>query len=47
MATPTVSDVHTNAAMANVSIAFRNGMYIAEQVAPVVPVTKKSDFYYV
>lgn len=47
MGTPTVNDVHVNAAMTNISIAYRNGLYIAEQVFPVVQVSKKSDFYFV
>ena len=47
MATPTVNDVHINAAMGNVSIAYKNGLYIADQVFPIIPVAKKSDFYFV
>jgi hypothetical protein len=46
MATPSVRDVHVNAVLSNISIAYKNNMYIAEQVFPRVPVQKKSDFYY-
>ena len=47
MAKPTVSDVHINSAMGNISIAYRNETYIADQVFPVVNVQKKSDFYFI
>lgn len=47
MARPTVRDSHVDAAMTNVSIKFFNIGYIAEQVFPVVPVTKKSDKFFV
>lgn len=46
MPTPTLHDVHVNAVLSNISIAYKNSMYIAERVFPRVPVQKKSDFYY-
>jgi len=47
MPMPTVRDVRVNAVLSNISIAYKNNMYIAEQVFPRVPVQKKSDFYYI
>ena len=46
MATPTTRDVHSNVALSNISIAYKNMDYIAERIFPRVPVQKKSDFYY-
>jgi hypothetical protein len=45
---PTPSDVHINAALTNISIAYlqRADMFVADQVYPNVPVTKQSDYYY-
>ena len=37
---------HIDAALSNISIAYRNGVFIAERVLPVVPVLKQSDKYY-
>ncbi len=44
---PTTQDQHVNAALSAVSMAYRNGAYIADQVFPAVPVSKQSDYYYV
>lgn len=44
---PTVNDVHLDSAMTQISIAYKNGAYIASQIFPVVPVAKKSDKYFV
>ncbi len=46
MPSPTVYDVHVDTPLANVSIAYRNASYIADQVFPVVPVQKKSDLFW-
>lgn len=46
-ATPTRHQVHIDAAMSNISIAYRNELYIAEQVFPNVPVRHQSDKYFV
>ena len=46
MAQPTLRDVHIDAALANISIAYRNEKYIADLLFPIVPVDKKSDYYY-
>jgi hypothetical protein len=43
---PTMSMVHQDAALSNISIAFRNQMFIADRVFQNVPVNKKSDLYY-
>lgn len=49
MPQPTQSDVHVDAVLTNMSVAYIQGAgrYIAGQVAPVVPVNKQSDKYYV
>jgi hypothetical protein len=39
--------IHIDRALTNVSIGYSNGDFIADQVAPVVPVDFKSDKYYV
>lgn len=44
---PSRSQVHIDAALTNLSIAYRNAEYIADQVVPVVPAAKDSDKYYV
>lgn len=43
MAKPTVADVHTDALLSQVSVAYRNTNYIADQILPVISVNKKSD----
>ena len=43
MAQPTISDVHVDAALSQVSIAFRNSGYIARDIFPQVQVSKQSD----
>src|SRR3990167_6094481 len=47
MPSPTPRDVHTNAALTQFSIAYKNGSYIYDQVFPTVQVAKQTDFYYV
>lgn len=47
MAKPTRRDVHVNRPLTNVSIAYRNSMYIAREVFPIVQVTNQSDEYFV
>jgi hypothetical protein len=44
---PEVSQVHIDAALTNVSVAYRNPDYIADIVAPQVAVRKQSDKYYI
>lgn len=44
---PEVSQVHVDAALTQVSVAFRNAEFIAPEVAPAVPVRKQSDRYFV
>lgn len=43
---PTVTGVHQDAILQNISILYRNADYIADMVAPVIPVTFRSDNYY-
>jgi hypothetical protein len=47
MARPTVSDVHIEGPPSNISIAYRNETYIADQVFPVVTVENKTDHYFI
>ncbi len=47
MAQPTLKDVHVDAAMTKLSLAYRNRGYVAERVFPQVPVQKQSDRYYI
>ena len=49
MPNPTASDVHVNAALTNISIAYMQGNdhFIADKVFPIVPVSKQSDRYFV
>lgn len=44
---PTASQVHIDAALTNLSVAYRNAHFIADAVAPVVGVRKQSDKYFV
>lgn len=46
---PTASDVHVNAPLTNVSVAYIQAAenYVADKVFPVVPVQKQSDRYFV
>ena len=46
MTMPTLHDVHVERPLTNISIAYRNGEYIFDQVFPVVSVQKKSDVYW-
>lgn len=43
---PTPKSAHKDAALSNLSIAYRNPMYIADQVFPTVPVPKQSDYFF-
>lgn len=47
MAQPTPSDVHIDAALSNISLAYKNQGYAADQLFPLVNVEKRSDYYYV
>lgn len=47
MAQPTLRQVHVDAAMTQVAIAYSNNAYIARQVFPIVQVEKESDVYYI
>jgi len=40
-------DVHQDAALTNFSVGFHPGGFVAEMIAPVIPVVKESDKYYV
>jgi hypothetical protein len=47
MAQPTVESVHINGPLSNIAIGYKNAGYIADQIFPLVPVDKQSDYYYV
>lgn len=47
MPNPTARDVHVNAPLSRISIAYRNAAYIADQIFPVVSVDKQTDCYFV
>lgn len=49
MPQPTASDVHVNAPLTNISVAYMQGEshFVADKVFPVVPVSKQSDRYFV
>jgi hypothetical protein len=47
MSQPTTKDVHVDAAMTRLSLAYRNRGYVAERVFSPVGVQKQSDRYYV
>jgi len=44
---PTPRDVHVDAILSNISIAYTNDTYIGEQIFPAVKVDKQSDKYYI
>lgn len=39
--------VHQNSTLSNVSVQYANDEYIGDRLMPIVPVTKKSDVYYI
>lgn len=49
MPQPTLSDVHVNVPLTNISVAFlqRPEAFVADRVFPIIPVSKISDRYYV
>lgn len=46
---PTPGDVHVNAALTNISIAYvqKASVFVADKVFPAVPVAQQSNFYYI
>lgn len=46
MPLPTQRDIHVDGPLTNISIAYRNMSYIADDVFPIVPVMKQSDAYF-
>jgi hypothetical protein len=47
MPTPTVRDSHVDAILSNISVMYKNPLYIGENIFPLVQVNKKSDLYFV
>ncbi len=46
MAQPTNTQVHIDAALSNISIAYKNPKYIADALFPAINVSKESDYYF-
>ncbi len=44
---PDISMVHVDQALTNVSIAYHNAQYVADEIFPVIPVTKQSNKYFI
>ena len=44
---PTVTDVHVDGPLTNLSVMYKNESYIGDQLFPFFPVSKKSDVYFV
>ena len=44
---PQLAEVHINRALTDISIAYMNSDYIGETVAPILPVTNRSDKYFI
>ncbi len=44
---PTISQIHIDQALTNLSVMYRNSAYVAEQALPMLPVSKRSDKYFV
>jgi len=47
MGNPTTSDVHIDAALSTIAVAYKNKNFIADRVFPLVQVDKQSDKYFV
>jgi hypothetical protein len=43
---PSLNQIHVDAALTQISIAYRNQAFVAEEVLPVVPVQKKNDVFF-
>ena len=43
---PTINQVHVDAPLANISVAYRNAAFVAERIFPVVPVQHQSDLFW-
>lgn len=43
---PTRKEVHIDSALSNFAVEYRNGLFVAEQVLPVLPVVHESDKYF-
>ena len=48
MSNPTLSAVHVNTPLTNLSVAYMQAadLFVAHKVFPIVPVSKQSDLYY-
>lgn len=44
---PTSGDIHVDTPLSDIAIAYKNTIFIADQVFPIVPVEKQSDKYYI
>ena len=44
---PAISQIHIDQALTALSVMYRNGTYVGDQVLPILPVTKRSNKYFV
>lgn len=44
---PTIGQIHIDQALTNLSLMYRNEMYVADMALPILPVSKRSDKYFV
>lgn len=44
---PGLAAIHIDSALTNLSILYRNELFVAERVAPILPVQKRSDRYFI
>ena len=44
---PPIGQIHIDNALTNLSIMYKNSMYMADSVMPIIPVAKRSDKYFV
>jgi hypothetical protein len=44
---PTIGQIHIDQALTGLSVMYRNGTYVADQVFPILPVSKRSNKYFV
>lgn len=44
---PTIGQVHIDQALTNLSVMYKNEMYVADQALPILPVSKRSDRFFI
>lgn len=43
---PAISQIHIDQALTNISVMYRNASYVADEVFPILPVSKRSNKYF-